>query len=172
MEKKRKLCFEKALEEKPSFLLMAGLGLVMLICLVNYCYVDLQMIVRHSLNIWDCLFTGHIFDFYRTGSELLIGRTNPRAGEVPYDIWVYVPFAVWNFPIYLWERITGLTFETNLGALLWARIGDLIPFAGSLWAITKLLEELKAKPVYRVWGGVFLCKFHVITEWLIPFGTN
>lgn len=169
-EKKEKLCFKKALEEKPSFLLMAGLGLVMLICLINYCYVDLQMIVRHSLNIWDCLFTGHIFDFYQTGSELLIGRSNPRAGEVPYDIWVYIPLAIWNLPIYLWEKITGLTFETNFFALLWARVGNLIPFAGSLWAISKLLDELKVKPIYRIWGGYLYASSMLLLNGLFLLG--
>lgn len=141
--------------EKPSAWWWGGLGFVMLICLVNYCYVDLQMIVRHSMNLWDSLFENGLFDFYKTGSQLSIGSTNPQSGEVPYDIWLYIPIAIWNLPTYIWEKITGLTFETNLGALVWARVGSMLPFIGCNWALWRIGEQLKIEDVKKIWVCYF-----------------
>lgn len=149
---KKSIYAGKVMERKPDIFLSGILGLTMILSLINYCYLDLQIIVRHSLNLWDCLFRGEIFKFYQTGSQLPIGMTNPLNGEVPYDIWVYVPTAVWNLPVYIWEKITGLTFETNLPALIWARTGNMVPFVASLWAMWKLLQELGKDSVQRLWG--------------------
>ena len=56
----KKVSNGEGLKEKPGTIFIGALGLLMIICLVNYCYVDLQMIVRHSLNLWDCLFSGNL----------------------------------------------------------------------------------------------------------------
>lgn len=118
------------------------LVVLFVVCLLNYCYNDLQMIVRHSLNIWYQLENGSLLHFYETGYQLPIGDLNQLAGEVPYDFGLYVPFAIWNFPLFVWEKITGMTFESNYLALLWARIGLMIPFAGSNWALWRIGDFL------------------------------
>jgi len=108
------------------------------ICLINYCYNDLPMIVRHAINIWYQLEDANLMHFYETGYQLPIGKLNQLSGEVPYDFGLYIPFALWNFPVYIWEKVSGLTFEGNLLALLWIRIGLMIPFAGCNWALWKI----------------------------------
>ena len=62
-EKGKRINSGQLLTEKPGRIFLGALGLVMLLCLINYCYVDLQMIVRHSLNLWDSLFSGNLFQF-------------------------------------------------------------------------------------------------------------
>ena len=86
---------------------------LMLLCLLCYNYTDIQLIARHAMNLWDVLGRGEPLTFYHTGTQLSIGQSVQHTGEVPYDIWVYLPFAVWDLPVYIWEKITGLTFETN-----------------------------------------------------------
>lgn len=116
---------------KSDRLLWGALFCLMIVCITNYCYVDLQMIVRHSLNLWDSLFSGDILHFYQSSSSRAIGAMNPQTGEVPYDIWLYIPIAIWNLPTYIWEKMTGLTFETNYLALVWARLAAVLPLIGS-----------------------------------------
>ena len=116
---------------KSDRLLWGALFCLMIVCITNYCYVDLQMIVRHSLNLWDSLFSGDILHFYQSSSNRAIGAMNPQTGEVPYDIWLYIPIAIWNLPTYIWEKMTGLTFETNYLALVWARLAAVLPLIGS-----------------------------------------
>lgn len=151
------------LMEKPRKVQYWILGFVLMVCLLNYCYVDMQMIVRHSLNIWNCLFSGNIFHFYQTATQLPIGNMNALHGEVPYDIWVYIPIAVWNFPVFLWEKITGLTFESNLVALIWIRLGNMVPYVASIWAVWKLTESLDENFVQRSW----ICYFYSSSIFLL-----
>lgn len=161
-EKGKRINSGQLLTEKPGRIFLGALGLVMLLCLINYCYVDLQMIVRHSLNLWDSLFSGNLFQFYQTACQRSIGDLNPQSGEVPYDIWVYIPIAVWNLPIYIWENLTGLTFESSFAALLWVRVGNMIPFAASIWAVWKVADALGKDSAERMWacylfaGSMFL----------------
>lgn len=109
------------------------------------------MIVRHSLNIWDLIGQGKLDYFYRTGCQSYIGDTFQEAGEVPYDFWVYIPFAIWNLPLFIWEKLTGLTFEINYVALLWAKLGLMIPFLGCLYALGKIATVLGMDSYQKKW---------------------
>lgn len=117
-------------------------GALMLFSLLCYNYTDIQLIARHAMNLWDVLARGELFSFYRTGVTLSIGATVQHTGEVPYDIWVYLPFALWDLPVYLWEKATGLTFEANALALLWVRCSTLAPAAGTVWALNGIAGDL------------------------------
>lgn len=135
------------------FGITAGL---MVICLLCYNYTDIQLIARHSMNLWDVLPQGELFSFYRTGTGLSIGTSVQHTGEVPYDIWVYLPFAVWNLPVYVWEKLSGLTFETNTLALLWIRCCTLVPLAGALWAVDGIGRDLGQSEERRSWACFLL----------------
>ena len=130
----------------------AVLGIVLVFCLLNYSYTDLHLIARHSMNFWDVLRGGHPFTFYQTGTALAVGSMNPQVGEVPYDIWVYLPLAVWNLPVYLWELFSGHTFETSLLAMLWIRLFALLPFAGANWALLGIARQLGRSRDQGLWA--------------------
>lgn len=121
-----------------------ALGLLLTVCFVSYCYTDLHLIVRHSLNLWRQLGQGRLLHFYRTATPLTVGALNPQTGEVPYDIWVYLLIAVWNLPVLLWEQLTGLTLDASVLAILWAKLGLLLPFAGCFWALCGIADTLGA----------------------------
>ena len=133
--------FDNSLTKSPGTRFWMVLLVLYGICLLNYCYNDLQMIVRHSLNIWYQIENGSILQFYQTGYQLPIGDLNQVVGEVPYDFGLYIPIAIWNFPIYIWEKISGVTFDGSFIALLWTRVGLLIPFAGFNGVLWKIGEH-------------------------------
>lgn len=148
--------------DRPGRAAWAALGLLGLFCLLTYCYTDLPLIVRHSLSLWRALGRGELFSFYQTATLLPVGETLPQTGEVPYDIWVYLLLAVWNLPVFLWELISGHTLETSLLALLWARLGLLLPYAGCFWALRGVADTLSCQPRQAEWacfgfaGSLFL----------------
>lgn len=131
----------------------AALGLLVVFCLLSYCYTDLPLIVRHSLNLWQVLGRGELFSFYQTATLLPVGETLPQTGEVPYDIWVYLLIAVWNLPVFLWETLSGHTIETSLLALLWARLGLMLPFAGCFWALRGVANTLHCTQEQAEWAS-------------------
>lgn len=133
----------------------AALTVLLAVCLVCYNYTDLPLIVRHSISFWDALRTGRLNQFYQLATALPIGQATGQTGEVPYDIWVYVLLAVWNLPVYLWELATGLTFETNLIAMVWVRLAGMLPFVGANWAILGIARQLgrpKEQGLWACWG--------------------
>ena len=144
---------------RAAWAVLAALGLF---CLVSYCYTDLPLIVRHSLNLWQALGRGELFRFYQTATLLRVGQTHPQTGEVPYDIWVYLLLAVWNLPVYVWELLSGKTLEMSFLALLWARLGLMLPFAGCFWALRGIAAALGRSPRQAEWacfgfaGSLFL----------------
>ena len=139
----------------PGRVRWAALTVLMAVCLVCYNYTDLPLIVRHSISFWDALRTGRLNQFYQLATALPIGQATGQTGEVPYDIWVYVLLAVWNLPVYLWELATGLTFETNLIAMVWVRLAGMLPFVGANWAILGIARQLgrpKEQGLWACWG--------------------
>ncbi len=138
--------------DRPGRGAWAALGLLGIFCLLTYCYTDLPLIVRHSLNLWRALGRGEPFSFYQTATLLPVGETLTQTGEVPYDIWVYLLLAVWNLPVFVWELVSGHTIETSLLALLWARLGLMLPFAGCFWALRGVAGTLGCSPRQAGWA--------------------
>lgn len=138
--------------DRPGRAAWAVLGIMGLFCLVCYCYTDLPLIVRHSLNLWQVLGRGELFRFYQTATLLPVGESLSQVGEVPYDIWVYLLMAVWNLPLLIWELLSGRTFETSLLALLWARLGLMLPFAGCFWALRGIAAALGREERQAGWA--------------------
>lgn len=144
-----------ATQAAPGRVRWAALTVLLAVCLVCYNYTDLPLIVRHSISFWDALRTGRLNQFYQLATALPIGQATGQTGEVPYDIWVYVLLAVWNLPVYLWELATGLTFETNLIAMVWVRLVGMLPFVGANWAILGIARQLgrpKEQGLWACWG--------------------
>ena len=57
--------------------------------------------------------------------------------------------------VYLWELATGLTFETNLIAMVWVRLAGMLPFVGANWAILGIAHQLdrpKEQGLWACWG--------------------
>ena len=137
---------------RPGRAAWAVLALLGLFCLVSYCYTDLPLIVRHSLNLWQTIGRGEPFRFYQTATLLPVGQELGQTGEVPYDIWVYLLLAVWDLPVWLWEQLSGHTLETSFLALLWARLGLMLPFAGCFWALRGIAGALGRSPRQAEWA--------------------
>jgi hypothetical protein len=121
--------------------LWSVLILLLVFVYMTYCYTDVLLIIRHSFGIFDTFRMGRPWTFYSYSTAQSLGTSFPISGEVPYDYWVYIPIALWNLPIYIWEQVTGGTFETHLLAVWWGKALFLIPLYGCLYALRAIVRE-------------------------------
>ncbi len=100
------------------------IGIVFIgIILFSEFYADFFATYRNGLNFWYALFEGHPLSFYSYSSAFQ-GATPNRtmASGAAYDFTIYLFFAVWNFPAWLYERISGNYAESCFLFLAWGKL--------------------------------------------------
>ena len=86
-------------------------------------YFDFFATFRNGINFWYALFEGHPLSFYSYAKAIPDATVNPtvQAGAA-YDFTIYAFFAVWNFPAWLYERISGNYAESCFLFLAWGKL--------------------------------------------------
>lgn len=94
-----------------------------LIILWSEMYFDFFGTYRNSINFWYALFEGHPLSFYSYAISIA-GATPNRTilCGAAYDFTIYALFAVWNFPAWLYERISGSYAESCFLFLAWGKL--------------------------------------------------
>lgn len=93
------------------------------IILFSELYGDFFYTYRAGLNFWYAFFEGHPLSFYSYAFAFpgaTPNRTMICGGS--YDFTIYFFFAVWNFPAWLYERISGNYAESNFLFMAWAKL--------------------------------------------------
>lgn len=84
-----------------------------------YLYYDLSVTTAAGVNLWNCLFRGEILNFY-SGFYPPVQASYLSNGVLggAYDFFIYVIFALYNFPLWVFEKISGSSFiDPYLGRL-------------------------------------------------------
>lgn len=97
-------------------------GIMVFLILYSAMYDDFFATYRHGLNFWYALTEGHPLSFY-SYARAIPGATANRAINygAAYDFTIYAIFAVWNFPAWIYERLSGNTAESCLLCLMWGK---------------------------------------------------
>lgn len=115
--------------------------LFVLVITLSTMYYDFFITLRHGINFWYALFEGHPLSFYSYASAIP-GATLNRTVQsgAAYDFTIYAFFAVWNFPAWLYERISGNYAESCFLFLAWGKL--MLPVIAILTAggMKKILE--------------------------------
>ncbi len=97
---------------------------IILVCIILFSemYEDFFATYRHGLNFWYALSEGHPLSFY-SYAKAIAGATPNRviASGVAYDFTIYAIFAVWNFPAWIYEKLSGNSAESCLLCLMWGK---------------------------------------------------
>lgn len=112
---------------------------------MSFWYADTNSNVRHSMNIWNALFEGHFFDFYSYNiTSAAIGETWHTAG---YEVPIYCILALWNFPLYIIEKIIGKNILNFFVAKVYAKLFFILLtfFVGKLTEKIALLCDMSAE---------------------------
>lgn len=98
-------------------------GIFVLLILFSEMYFDFFATFRAGVNFWYALFEGHPLSFY-SYTRAFAGATPNRTITcgAAYDFTIYAFFAIWNFPAWLYERISGNYAESNLIFLIWGKL--------------------------------------------------
>lgn len=98
-------------------------GIFVLLILFSEMYYDFFATFRHGINFWYALFEGHPLSFY-SYARAIEGATPNRVilCGAAYDFTIYAFFAVWNFPAFLYERISGNYAESCFIFLVWGKL--------------------------------------------------
>ncbi len=86
-------------------------------------YNDFYATTRHGMEFWTVLFEGRPLQFYEHCSNIKYGNSiyYGNAG-CAYDFSVYAVFAIWNFPIWLIEKIWSINAQDNLLCVVWGKM--------------------------------------------------
>ena len=82
-----------------------------------YCYSDVIWTTRNGLTLWYMIFERiPIGRFYVTPYPLAEGDWHAY-----YDFFIYIIFAIWDFPLFIYEKLAGTSFADNYIALWYAK---------------------------------------------------
>lgn len=111
------------------------------IILFSEMYMDFFITYRNGLNFWYALTEGHPLSFY-SYAKAISGATLNRATSsgASYDFTIYAVFAVWNFPAWIYEKISGNCAESSLLCLMWGKLMLVAVALASAAGIKKIYE--------------------------------
>lgn len=110
---------------------------------VLFYYIDLKSLTIWTVNIWDTLAeTGNIRNFYEYSSQNIYGLGHKMVGN---DLFIYLPWAIWNLPIWLLQRFGGISIVEHWGMLLYSKMFLVVLFAFVLYFTKKIAMLLTSK---------------------------
>lgn len=119
-----------------------------------YTFHDIIWTTKNGLTIWYLIFDGKsIGEFYATPYPL-----DSNFAHAYYDFFIYVIFAVWDIPLFIFEKITGISFADCYFTLWYAKSISLFFCIMSAIQIYKLAYKVlddKEKAGWSVFSFLF-----------------
>lgn len=117
---------------------------VFLIFFYGYFYSDILITTSHGINFWDVIFSGGLFDFHaRCCSDVENAAYTITTIYAGYDFPIYVLFGIWNFPLWVIRKFTGINIWESVLALMWAKSIILVFIALTVKALWKLCDTME-----------------------------
>lgn len=93
--------------------------LVSSIMFVAYYFVDLKSLTIWTTYFLDALFDGDLLQFYQYGVNNIYGAHHEYIGS---NVFVFIPWAIWNIPIWILQRFFGIKILEHSSMLLWSKL--------------------------------------------------
>ena len=117
---------------------IAGVIFVLLassFAMISYLYSDIQLTQWHGIQMWNALFAGkinHVYEYYAAEGTI-----------AAYDFTVYLIFAIWNFPCWVFEKISGTNAQDFALFLLWGKMMIFAFVAATTYLMGKIYSCLQ-----------------------------
>lgn len=143
------------------------------VVLFSHMYFDFFATYRHGLNFWYALSEGHPFSFY-SYARAIPGMTINREVScgAAYDFTIYAVFAIWNFPAWVYEKISGTPAESVLWCLLWGKLMLAVIAIASAAGVRKIhelitgdREESKTALFVYLFSGILIVSVYYIGQY-------
>lgn len=120
------------------------IAVVYLIFFYGYFYSDILITTSHGINFWDVIFSGRIFDFHALCcSDVTNDAYTITTIYAGYDFPIYILFGIWNFPLWVIRKLTGINIWTSVLAMMWAKSIILVFIVLTVKALWKLCDTLE-----------------------------
>lgn len=122
-----------------------------------YTYTDVIETTEDGLAVWYVLFSEKsIGEYYVTPYPFRTGYGYPG-----YDFFIYIIFALWDFPLFIYEKITKISFEQSYVLVLYAKSISLFFLILSTKQIYKITFHITNDEKKSIWS-CFTYMFSVI----------
>lgn len=139
--------------QKWEWVLLAG---IIMVLSSLYLYNDLCATSAAGLNVWYSLSEGKLDQFYEylyPGVEDSLLPEGVRGGA--YDFCIYLIFAIYNFPLWIWEKLTGCSAFMFYPTRLYVKSIVWVFIALSGFLIYKIALECKVEKNLAKWCPAF-----------------
>lgn len=120
-------------------------------------YTDLRSLTIWTTNLWDAwYFTGNPLNFYAYSAENLYMLDHAMVGS---DLLIYLPWSIWNFPIWVLQRFCDLTILEH----------PLMLFYSKCFLIVLLLFSCNV--IYKI-AGFFSAKTEELGQVVLLYSTS
>ncbi|MDR1001886.1 MAG: hypothetical protein LBL82_01255 [Oscillospiraceae bacterium] len=116
---------------------------------VAFYYVDLLSLTVWSTNIWDVLFDGRLLDYYIYSAENHSGLVHYYVGVE----WIaLLPWAVWNFPMWIISKLAGVNIASSHLTLLWSKLFLVVMLCFVLYYVSKIALVITKSKTAATWA--------------------
>ena len=123
-------------------------GILMLAAYLLFAHPDILETARHGYILLNSIRDGQFFDFYENTLSRVYGYDYSNAAH--YNIVVYLLYAVWELPLYLWEMLTGWAFSDTALAL-WCKAIGVGFYIGSGFLMQRIAKQLDCDETVVAW---------------------
>lgn len=119
---------------RKEYIIGIIVGIIIFFCSITYIYQDIIWTQRNSLDLLHLLFDGKVRSFYQ--------YSEAKGFPAYYELTIYIIFAIWNIPCFIYERISGMNSQELVGFLLWGKMIVFVGYALFLYVFGKLCKCL------------------------------
>lgn len=132
-------------DKKKNKILLIACVMIAITIFVMFLYTDVMETTRDGITFWTALFTGRIREFYCMNSNVVISNQFGISTAAIYDLPVYIMTAIWNLPLWIYEKVTGLYALDNIVGVLWAKAISLPYLFGVYCCVIKIGKMIKGE---------------------------
>lgn len=121
-----------------------------------YIYGDMIVTAASSLNVWSALWEGRLHEFYSYRYAAVEGyeKLANGGGGGAYDFCIYFIYAIYLFPGWIWEQITGLSLFSLVGTRIYVKEMVSVFVIISSYLVYKIAEECDLNQEQARWASL------------------
>lgn len=132
---------KKYSKDNLNKVLVVVIAVLSAIMYASYIFPDILVTTRNGMVMWDAIFSGKFRSFYLMNENVTICNNYGTNGSAVYDFPIYLVFAIWNLPLWIYEKITGCFALDRYVGLMWAK-SITIPFMIGIFVFVNKICKL------------------------------
>lgn len=123
--------------ERNEYRELALIVISIILSTIIFSYSDFKALTVNTIQVWDALFSGRIQEFFLVSAENL--RNSPAGGN-SYGILYLLPWAIWNFPIWITHMSEYSNVLTPM-CLLWSKLFLILCSIITSYYVKKIVDK-------------------------------